>query len=102
LKEFIDIFRKQCGLRHEVFELSSTHDMANFTNTSKTISSNQDEEEEEEVWMEQLFVRGGRYGDEYISKGGGNDKNMEPLYKQFMNLITQGSAITGELSHIRI
>jgi hypothetical protein len=32
----------------------------------------------------------------------GNDENMNQLYKQFMNLITPGSAIMGEFSRVRV
>ena len=41
-KQFVDIFRKHGGLRYEVFQLTSTEDMADFTNMAKTVSSNQD------------------------------------------------------------
>jgi uncharacterized protein YbaA (DUF1428 family) len=98
LKQFIDIFRKHGGLRYEVFQLSSTEDMADFTNMAKTVSSNQDEEE---VWVEQIFFRDSKHRDEYITKAG-NDENMQRLYKQFMNLITPGSAIMGEFSRLRV
>ena len=98
LKEFFDIFRRHGGLRYEVFQLSSTEDMADFTNISKTISANQDKEE---VWIEQIFFRDGKHRDEYI-KNAGNDENMGRLYKQFMNLITPGSAIMGEFGRIRV
>ena len=98
LKEFFDIFRKHGGLRYEVFQLSSTEDMADFTNISKTISANQDEEE---VWIEQIFFRDGKHRDEYI-KNTGNDENMGRLYKQFMNLITPGSVIMREFGRIRV
>jgi hypothetical protein len=51
-KQFIDIFKKHGGLRFEVFQISSTENMIDWTNISKTLSAKQDEEE---VWMEQIF-----------------------------------------------
>jgi hypothetical protein len=101
-KEFIDIFRNHGGLRLEYSQLSNTEDMADFINILKTVPSNKDkEEEEEEVWMEQIFFRDSKHKDEYIAKCA-NDENMERLYKQFMNLITPGSAIMSEFSRIRV
>jgi hypothetical protein len=90
------------GLRLEYSQLSNTEDMADFINILKTVPSNKDkEEEEEEVWMEQIFFRDSKHKDEYIAKCA-NDENMERLYKQFMNLITPGSAIMSEFSRIRV
>jgi uncharacterized protein YbaA (DUF1428 family) len=93
-KEFIPTFRKHGGLRLEYFQLSSTENMADFTNIAKTVSANQGEEE---VWIEQIFFRDAKHQDEYIAKCG-NDENMGRLYEQYMNLITPGSAIMGEFS----
>jgi uncharacterized protein YbaA (DUF1428 family) len=59
-KQFIDIFRKHGGLRFEVFQLSSTENMMeDWTNIAKTVSANQDEE----VWLEQIFYRDNKHRD---------------------------------------
>jgi uncharacterized protein YbaA (DUF1428 family) len=92
------ITRKHGALRVEYFQLSSTEDMMDWTNISKTISGNQ---EEEEIWVEQVFYRDSKHRDEYMAKCG-NDENMNQLYKQFMDLITPGSAIMGEFSRLEV
>jgi len=97
-KQFIDIFKKHGGLRFEVFQISSTENMIDWTNISKTLSAKQDEEE---VWMEQIFYRDSKHRDEYMAMCG-NDENMNRLYKQFMNLIIPGSAIIGEFSRPKV
>ena len=98
-KQFIDVFRKHGGLRFEVFQLSSTENMMkDWTNIAKTVSANQ----EEEIWMEQIFYRDSKHRDEYMAKCG-NDENMNQLYKQFMDLITPGSSpIMGEFSRLEV
>jgi uncharacterized protein YbaA (DUF1428 family) len=63
-KQFIDIFRKNGGLRFEVFQLNSTENMMkDWTNIAKTISANQDEE----VWLEIIFYRHRKHRDEYMA-----------------------------------
>jgi uncharacterized protein YbaA (DUF1428 family) len=97
-KQFIEIFRKHGGMRFEVFQLSSTENMMDWTNIAKTVSANQDEE----IWMEQIFYRDSKHREEYMAKCG-NDENMNQLYKQFMDLITPGSSpIIGEFSRLQV
>jgi uncharacterized protein YbaA (DUF1428 family) len=98
-KQFIDIFRKHGGLRFEVFQLSSTENMMeDWTNIAKTVSANQDEE----IWVEQIFYKDSKHRDEYMAKCG-SDENMNKLYKQFMDLITPGSRpIMGEFSRLEV
>src|SRR5918996_6336065 len=81
-KQFIDIFRKHGGLRFEVFQLSGTENMMDWTNIAKTISANQDEE----VWVEQVFYRDSKQRDEYMAMCE-KDENMSRFYKQFTDLI---------------
>ena len=50
-KQFNDIFRKYGILHWEIFQLSRTENMEEFTNISKTVSANPNEEE---VWVELL------------------------------------------------
>jgi uncharacterized protein YbaA (DUF1428 family) len=96
--QFIDIFRKHDSLRFEVFQLSSTESiMEDWTNIAKTVSANQDEE----IWLEQIFYRDRKQRDECIAECG-KDENMNRLYKQFMDLITPGSSpIMGEFSRLK-
>jgi uncharacterized protein YbaA (DUF1428 family) len=91
-KQFIDGFRRNGGLRYEVFQLNGTEDMMEWTNIAKTMSANQDEE----IWVEQVHYRDSRQRDEFMAMCG-KDENMTRLFKQFMDLITPGSAIMGEL-----
>ena len=83
-KQFIDTFRNHGGLRFEVFQLSGTENMIDWTNMAKIISANQDEEK---IWVEQVFYRDSTHQDECMAKCG-NDENMKRLYKQFMDVIT--------------
>ena len=97
-KQFIQIFRNHDGMRFEVFQLSSTENMMDWTNIAKTVSANQDEE----IWVEQIFYRDNKHRDEYMAECG-NDENMNQLYKQFMDLITPGSSpIMGEFSRLQV
>lgn len=96
-KQFIDTFRKHGGLRYEIFQLSSTENMMDWVNISKTMSANQDEE----IWVEQVYYRDSKQRDEYMVMCG-KDENMERLYKQFMDLITPGSTIMGEFNRLEV
>jgi uncharacterized protein YbaA (DUF1428 family) len=96
-KQFVDIFRKHGGLHYEVFQLNSTENMMDWTNIAKTMSANQDEE----IWVEQVYYRDSKQRDEYMAMCG-KDENMGRLYKQFMELITPGSTIMGEFNHLEV
>jgi uncharacterized protein YbaA (DUF1428 family) len=98
-KQANDITRKHWALRVEYLQLSSTENMMkDWTNIAKTVSANQ----EEEIWMEQIFYKDSKHRDEYMAKCG-NDENMNQLYKQFMDLITPGSKpIMGEFSRLEV
>jgi uncharacterized protein YbaA (DUF1428 family) len=97
-KQANDIIRKDGALRGEYFQLSSTENMIDWTNIAKTSSANQDEE----IWLEQIFYRDGKHRDEYMAECG-NDEHMKQLYKQFMDLITPGSnPIMGEFIHLEV
>ena len=97
-KQANDIARKYGALHVEYFQLNSTENMIDWTNIAKNVSANQDEEE---VWMEQIFYRDSKHRDECMAMCG-NDENMNRLYKQFMNLIMPGSAIMGEFSRLKV
>jgi uncharacterized protein YbaA (DUF1428 family) len=96
-KQFIDIFRKHGGLHYEIFQLNSTENMMEWINIAKTMSANQ----EEEIWVEQVYYRDSKQRDEYMAMCG-KDENMERLYKQFMELITPGSTIMGEFTRLEV
>ena len=98
-KQFNDIFKKQGGLRSEVFQLTNTEaPMDGITNIAKTVSANQDEE----VWMELQYYRDRKHLEEVTAKFG-NDENMERLYKQSVDLLSPGSSfIMGEFSRLGV
>ncbi len=96
-KQANDIARKYGALSVQYFQLSNTENMIDWTNIAKTVSANQDEEE---IWVEQVLYRDSKHRDEYMAMCG-NDENMNRLYKQFMDLITPGSSpIMGEFSRL--
>jgi uncharacterized protein YbaA (DUF1428 family) len=98
-KQFADIMRKY-GAPHLIFHLNNTEaPMEGITNIAKTVSANQDEEE---VWMELIFYRDRKHRDEVGAKMQ-NDENMERLYKQSVDLLSQGSSfIMGEFSRLEV
>jgi uncharacterized protein YbaA (DUF1428 family) len=97
-KQFADIMRKY-GAPHLIFQLNNTEaPMDGITNIAKTVSANQDEE----VWMELIFYRDRKHRDEVGAKMQ-NDENMERLYKQSVDLLSQGSSfIMGEFSRLEV
>jgi uncharacterized protein YbaA (DUF1428 family) len=99
-KQANEITRKHGALRVEYFQLSSTDNMMDYwTKVAKIVSDNQDDEK---VWMEQIFYKGSKHRDEYMATCA-NDENMNRLYKQFMDLITpESSPIMGEFGRLRV
>jgi uncharacterized protein YbaA (DUF1428 family) len=96
-KRFNDIFKKYGILHWQIFQLSKTDDMQGFTNISKTVSANQNEEE---VWVELLSYRDKKHKDEVMEKMKG-DKNCEEGYQQFLDLITpESKVIYGDFSRL--
>ena len=84
-----DFFIKHGASNFEVFSLTSRENMMEFVNLSKTISASEDEE----VWLEIQSYRDAEHVKEFIASMKG-DKSVEPIYKQFMELITPGSIVT--------
>ena len=84
-----DFFAKHGASGFEVFSLENRENMIEFVNLSKTISASEDEE----VWLEIQSYRDAAHVKEFsqIMEG---DKSIEPLYKQFMELITPGSVVS--------
>ena len=72
--------------------------MEGITNIAKTVSANQDEEE---VWMELIFYKDRKHGDE-VGANMQNDENMERLYKQSVDLLSPGTSfVMGEFNRLR-
>jgi len=91
-KQFADILRKYGGPNPLYFQLNDTGaSMEGITKIAKTVSAKQDED----VWLQLTFYRDRKQRDEIRAKMG-NDENMGPINKQFMDLITPGSMIMGE------
>lgn len=84
-----DFFIKHGASSFEVFSLTSRENMMEFVNLSKTISASEDEE----VWLEIQSYRDADHVKEFIESMK-SDKTAEPIYKQFMELITPGSIVS--------
>ena len=84
-----DFFMKHGASNFEVFSLENRENIMEFVNLSKTISAS----EEEEVWLEIQSYRDTEHVKEF-SKSMASDTSMEPLYKEFMQLITPGSVVS--------
>ncbi len=80
-----ELFRN-VGVQTDVFKLSETEDMIGFTNISKTIYAN----EEEEVWAELHIYRDKKHLEEVTEKMK-NDKYAMAIGQQIKSLITQRS-----------
>ena len=84
-------------LRWGIFQLSSTENVIEFTNITKTVSANLDEEE---VWIEIFHYKDKKHKDEVMEKMK-NDKSCEQGFQQFMKLVTPGSSvIIGDFSSV--
>lgn len=84
-----DFFVKHGASNFEVFSLENRDNIMEFVNLSKTISAS----EEEEVWLEIQSYRDAGHVKEF-SKSMEGDASMEPLYKEFMQLITPVSVVS--------
>jgi len=84
-----DFFMKHGVSKFEVFNLNSRENMMDFVNLAKTISANEDEE----VWLEIQSYKNSQHVKEFIDKMK-DDKSMETLYKEFIDLITPGSVVS--------
>ena len=88
-KKSHDFFIKYGALKFEVFTIHSRENMMDFVNLAKTISANEDEE----VWLEIQSYKNSQHVKEFIDKMK-DDKSMETLYKEFIDLITPGSVVS--------
>ena len=84
-----DFFTKHGASSFEVFSLTTRENMMEYENLSKTISASEDEE----VWLEIQSYRDVEHVKKFTSNMQG-DKSAEPIYKQFMEVITPGSIVT--------
>jgi uncharacterized protein YbaA (DUF1428 family) len=88
-KQSHDFFMKYGVLKFEVFTIHNRENMMDFVNLAKTISASEDEE----VWLEIQSYKNSQHVKEFIDKMK-NDKSMETLYKEFMDLITPYSVVS--------
>lgn len=88
-KQSHDFFMKYGALKFEVFTINNRENMMDFVNLAKTFSAN----EEEDVWLEIQAYKNSQHVKEFIDKMK-DDKSMETLYKEFMDLITPGSVVS--------
>ena len=92
-KQYESMFKNNGVLRHEIFQLTSSEDISEFTNLAKVISANL---QHEEVWIEMFHYKDKNHCYEIRAKLT-NDKNCQDGYQQFIDLITPGSkVINGE------
>lgn len=84
-QQVTELFRK-VGVRTDVFKLSGTEDVMGFTNISKTIYANEDEE----VWVELHNYNDKKHLEEVTEKLK-NDENAMDIGQQIMSLITPNS-----------
>jgi uncharacterized protein YbaA (DUF1428 family) len=99
-KQVNDLFAKHGMRPPEVFQLNNakTSEDMGFTNISKTISANQDEEE---IWLELHSYRDRKHQDE-VGAIMQNDENASQVLRQFVSLVTPESCIEGQFSSIRV
>ena len=88
-KKSHDFFIKYGALKFEVFTINNGENMMDFVNLAKTLSANEDEE----AWLEIQSYKNSQHVKDFIDKMK-NDKSMETLYKEFMDLITPGSVVS--------
>ena len=108
LKQFIQWFEKN-GVRIEYHQLGISETQAAIDsakqsgmdvldNISTTLST---AEHEEEVWMELQYFRDHKHCEDIYAKMM-QDKNLEPIGKEFFGLVTQGKKlITGGFNRLK-
>jgi uncharacterized protein YbaA (DUF1428 family) len=100
-KQIVPWLEKREG-RMEFLQLSNNKNMDGWESIAKTLSIGEAEEKEEEVWIELNYYRDQAHANEVYSKMM-QDKSIEPLFKQFEGLITQGkSTSTGGFTRLRV
>jgi uncharacterized protein YbaA (DUF1428 family) len=91
---------KKHGVRREYFQLSNSKTVEGWESIAKTLSI--DDEEEEEVWVEQNYFRDQKHYEDATAKML-QDESAAPVFEQFEGLIAQGkSMITGGFSRLKV
>ena len=100
-RESFGLFKEHGALKYEVFQLNNSkiwegEGMEAFTNITNLIPVSQ----EEELWVEVHSYRYTEHAKEMMSKCE-KDERMQPLYKQFMDIIVPGSKVVmGDFSRL--
>ena len=95
LKKFVPWFEKN-GVRIEYYKFGNSETMEGFESIDKTLSIAEDEE----IWMELQYFRDLKHSKDLYAKMM-QDKELEPLGKEFMSLITKGkSLVTGGFNRL--
>ncbi len=85
------------GVLYDLFLLGNSTSWEGFTNISKALSANPDEED---VWVNIMSYRDKKQRDEFVAKMS-NDKECQEGYGEFTKLLTPSSEIvTGEFNRI--
>ncbi len=102
-KESFDLFKGHGVLKFEVLQLSDSktwegEGMESFTNITNTMPVSQ----EEELWVEMHSYRDTGHAKEIMAKFE-RDERMQPLFKQFMDIIVPGSKVVmGDFSRLNL
>jgi hypothetical protein len=104
-KESFELFKRYGILKYEVFQLNKGktwegegEGMESFTNITNLIPVSQ----EEELWVEVQSYRDTAHAKEMMAKCE-KDERMQPLYKQFMDIIVPGSKVVmGDFSRLNL
>jgi uncharacterized protein YbaA (DUF1428 family) len=97
LKKFIPWFEKN-GVGIEYYHFAGSQiTMEGFESVAKTLSAAEDED----IWVELQYYRDRKHCEDTFAKMM-QDKSLEPLGKEFFDLITQGkSLVTSGFSRLR-
>jgi uncharacterized protein YbaA (DUF1428 family) len=102
-RESFDLFKEHGALKYEVFQLNNGKSwegegMEAFTNITNLIPVSQ----EEELWVEVHSYRDTEHAKEMMAKCE-SDERMQPLFKQFMDIIVPGSKVVmGDFSRLNL
>ncbi len=89
IRRIIGIFAEE-DVRFDCFSLMGSEDLPGFTNITKTMSANHDDEE---IWINMVSFKGRQHRDEIVAKIS-SDKECQEVYGKLMSLITPGSGFT--------
>ena len=94
-KKSAEMFKKE-NVEYDLFLLTKNTSWEGFTNISKNILANEDEN----VWINMLSFRDQKHRDQFVTKMS-NDKECQNSYEEFTKLITPDSQIiTGEFKRL--